>query len=201
MKHQYIPNIPRLNDEPFGVPVEKVWKAHFHITLADVSSEELMKAAKLIGAKCTTIDLHRDTQSQRDRMLTKYQSGIDTALMLECVSKLEQAGYKVVRYKLEQMFKHMACVLFMDVNKEHYGEVHIKTPASAPEVDTGFFRISSNAEEVEHRFYNARIYSNEDKLRFKEAYAKLLDNGVTVLGKHIEQVVVDSNYNLDAWWA
>lgn len=179
----------------------KVWKAHFHLTLAEVSSEELMTAAKIIGAKCTTIDLHRDTQSQRDRMLTKYQGDIDTGLMMECVSKLQDAGFKVIRYKLERMFKHVACVMFMDLSKEHYGEVHIKTPASAPEVDTGFFRISSNAEEVDYRFYNARLYCAKDKLRFNNAYGMLLESGVEMKGYHVEQVVVDSNLNLDAWWA
>lgn len=201
MQHRVIVNMPRTEDQPFGVPEDKVWKAHFHLTLADVSSEELMVAAKLIGAKCTTIDLHRDTQSQRDRMLTKYQQGIDTSLMLECVAKLQDAGFKVVRYKLEQMFRTIVCLWHMDLDKEHYGEVHIKTPASAPEVDTGFFRISSNAEEVDFRFYNARLYGAEDKLKFSEAYAKLVMSGVEIKGQHIERVVVDSNYNLDAWWA
>ena len=88
MQHQLVVNMPRTAGEPLGVPVGKVWKAHFHLTLADVSSEQLMEAAKIIGAKCTTIDLHRDTQSQCDRMLTKYQAGVDTGLMLECVAKL-----------------------------------------------------------------------------------------------------------------
>lgn len=179
----------------------KVWKAHFHLTLADVNSEQLMKAAKLIGAKCTTIDLHRETQSQRDRMLTKYQAGIETDLMLDSVAKLQDAGFKVVRYKLEQMFRNIVCVMFMNLSKENYGEVHIKTPASAPEVETGFFRISSNAEEVDYRFYNARLYSAEDKLRFNEAYGKLLLSGTEIKSYHVEQVVVDSNLNLDAWWA
>lgn len=198
---QVIVNMPRTGDEPFGVPAPKVWKAHFHLTLADVSSEQLMEAAKMIGAKCTTIDLHRDTQSQRDRMLTKYQGDIDTKLMLDCVAKLQAAGFKVIRYKLEQMFKHVACVMFMDLSKEHYGEVHIKTTASAPEIETGFFRISSNADEVDYRFYNARLYSAEDKLRFNEAYAMLLESGIEMKSYHVEQVVVDSNLNLDAWWA
>ena len=181
--------------------IQKVWKAHFHLTITDVSSSELMAAAKLIGAKCTTIDLHRDAHSQRDRMLTKYQAGIDTSLMLECVAKLQEAGYKVVRYKLEQMYRNVMCLWHTRLDKEHYGEVHIKTPSNIPEVDTGFFRISSNADEVDYRFYNARLYNAEDKLKFSEAYAKLLLSGVEIKGQHIERVVVDSNYNLDAWWA
>lgn len=201
MQHTLVVNMPRKEGQPSGVKSNKVWKAHFHLTLADVSSEQLMVAAKIIGAKCTTIDLHRDTQSQRDHMLTKYQGDLDTGLMLDCVAKLKSAGFKVVRYKLDQMFRHVACVMFMDLSKEHYGEVHLKTPASAPEVDTGFFRISSNAEEVDYRFYNARLYSAEDKLRFNEAYGMLLLNEVEIKGYHVEQVVVDSNLNLDAWWA
>lgn len=178
-----------------------VWKAHFHITLADVSTEEMLAAAKAIGAKCTTIDLHRDTLTQRDRMLTKYQAGVDTGLMMESVATLEELGYKVIRYKLEQMYRHVVCVHSMQLSKENYGEVHIKTPASHPEVDTGFFRISANADEVDFRFYNARLYSAKDKLKFQEAYDTLLRSGVDIKGCHIEQVVVDSNYNLDAWWA
>lgn len=201
MQHKIIANVANSEGKIFGVPAGKVWKAHFHLTLADVNSEQLMQAAKLIGAKCTTIDLHRDSQSQRDRMLTKYQADIGTDLMMDCVAKLQTAGFTVVRYKLEQMFKHMACVLFMDLSKEHYGEVHIKTPANAPEIETGFFQISSNAEEVDYRFYNARLYCNEDKLKFEEAYDKLLRNNVEIKGYHVEQVVVDSNLNLDAWWA
>lgn len=201
MQHRLIVNLPHTKNEPIGVPVDKVWKAHFHLTLADVNSEQLMDAAKLIGAKCTTIDLHRDTQSQRDRMLTKYQTGLETNLMLDCVAKLQAAGFTVVRYKLEQMFRHIACVMFMDLSKERYGEVHIKTPASQPEIETGFFRISSNAEEVDYRFYNARLYSAEDKLRFNEAYGMLLESGIEMKSYHVEQVVVDSNLNLDAWWA
>lgn len=201
MQHSVVVNMPNSGDKSFGVPTQKVWKAHFHLTLSNVNSEELMEAAKIIGAKCTTIDLHRDTKSQRDRMLTKYQSDLDTTLMLQCVEKLENAGFNVVRYKLERMFKHVACVLFMDLSKENYGEVHIKTSASDPEVETNFFRISSNVEELDYRFYNARLYSAEDKLRFNEAYDMLLNSGVQIKGYHIEQVVVDSNLNLDAWWA
>lgn len=88
MQHSVVVNMPNSGDKSFGVPAKKVWKAHFHLTLSNVSSEELMKAAKIIGAKCTTIDLHRDTKSQRDRMLTKYQSDLDTTLMLQCVENL-----------------------------------------------------------------------------------------------------------------
>ena len=61
MQHSAVVNMPNSGDKSFGVPAKKVWKAHFHLTLSNVSSEELMKAAKIIGAKCTTIDLHRDT--------------------------------------------------------------------------------------------------------------------------------------------
>lgn len=201
MKHQVVVNMPCTAGESYGVPIEKVWKAHFHITVSDVSSEQLMAAAKVIGAKCTTIDLHRDAHSQRDRMLTKYQVGVDTTLMLDCVRKLEEAGFKVIRYKLEQMFQTMAELWEQPLDEEHYGEVHIKTPSSQPKIETGFFQISSNAEEVDYRFYNARLYNDEDKLKFFEAKGILLLNGIQIKGQHIERVVVDSNYNLDAWWA
>ena len=77
----------------------------------------------------------------------------------------------------------------------------IKTPASLPEIETGFFRISSNAEEVDYRFYNARLYNDEDKVKLLDAVKVLEQNGVELKSYHIEQVVVDSNYNLDAWWS
>ncbi len=176
-------------------------KAHFHITVGDVDSEQLMSAAKLIGAKCTTIDLHRDTRSQRDRMLTKYQKGVETDKMLESVSLLTNAGFKVLRFKLEQMYPDFESLLALDFDKQNYGEVHIKTDASHSEVETNFFRISSNAEEVDYRFYNARLYDEQDKQKFVEAYQKLLDNKVPVRSFHLERTVFDSFYNFDSWWA
>lgn len=176
-------------------------KSHFHITLADVEASELMRAAKLIGAKCTTIDLHRDARSQRDRMLTKYQKDDSLDLMRECVSKLESAGFKVLRYKLERMYPDFKSLFDEMLTKESYGEIHIKTDASAPEVETGFFQLSSNAEEVNHRFYNARIYCKEDKFTFLLSYIKLLENNVRILGCHIEKTVYDSKYSFDSWWA
>lgn len=199
---QMVVNMPSTNGL-FGVLIEdlQVWKAHFHITLTDVTSEELMAAAKLIGAKCTTIDLHRDTRTQRDRMLTKYQAGIGTEKMMECVAKLQEAGYTVVRFKLEEMFQTISDLSERTLTKEKYGEVHIKTPASLPEIETGFFRISSNTEEVDYRFYNARLYNDEDKVKLLDAVKVLEQNGVELKSYHIEQVVVDSNYNLDAWWS
>lgn len=180
---------------------DKVWKAHFHLTISDVSSQQLMEAAKLIGAKCTTIDLVKDSFSQRDRMLTKYQKGIDKSLMLECVSKLKDAGFNVVRYKLERMYRDIDDIRHISPSKENYGEVHLKTSSSDPEIDTGFFRLSSNVDNLDYRFYNARLYTEEDKVKFGAAYNILLQKGVTVLGYHIEQVVIDSNLNLDSWWA
>lgn len=176
-------------------------KAHFHITLGDVDSEQLMFAAKLIGAKCTTIDLHRDTRSQRDRMLTKYQKGIELDTMQTSVSKLEQAGFKVLRYKLELMFDTVEDWLEQSFTQDMYGEVHIKTQSSHPTVETGFFQLSSNAEEVDYRFYNGRVYSAEDKLLFLKAYQTLVDQKVPIKGSHLEKTIFDSKYQFDSWWA
>lgn len=176
-------------------------KSHFHITLANVEADDLMRAAKLIGAKCTTIDLHKDARSQRDRMLTKYQKDDDVQLMIDSVAKLEAAGFKVLRYKLERMYPDFRALFEESLDKTNYGEIHIKTDATAPEVDTGFFQLSSNAEEVNHRFYNARIYSEADKMLFLLAYIQLTENNVPILGCHIEKTVYDSRYSFDSWWA
>lgn len=176
-------------------------RSHFHITLGEVDTEQMKKAAKLIRAKCTTIDLHRDTRSQRDRMLTKYQRGVGLSGMNKSVLALESAGFKVLRYKLELMFENIEDLLKQDFTTENYGEVHIKTDASHPLVETGFFQLSSNAEEVDYRFYNGRIYSQLDKDLFMKAYSKLIEGCVPIKGCHLERTIFDSKYYFDSWWA
>jgi len=176
-------------------------RAHFHITLGEVDTDQLMLGARLVRAKCTTIDLHRDTRSQRDRMLTKYQSGIGLETMQDAVLKLEEAGFKVLRYKLELMFTNIEELLQEEFSKKNYGEVHIKTEASHPVVETGFFQLSSNAEEVDYRFYNARIYTESDKALFMEAYQQLMAEGVPIRSAHYEKTIFDSKYHFDSWWA
>lgn len=181
--------------------IEDIWKAHYHITIEGVTTEQLLQASKLIRAKCTTIDLHRATHSQRDRMLTKYQRNIDLDQMFEDVIILQNEGFSVIRFKLEQMYPTLELFLCQDFSQSLYGETHIKTDAAYPEILTEIFRLSSNPEEVDFRFYNARIYSDEDKNKFLNAYQRLLYNKVPIKSMHLEKTIFDSNYHLDSWWA
>lgn len=181
--------------------MSEVWKAHFHLTLSNVTTEDMIKAAKIINAKCTTIDLHKNKLTQQDRMLTKYQKGVDQTLMLDCVRKLQVNGFSVVRYKLERMFRTIPEMLNQEFSKANYGEVHLKVDNTLPEVITEIFKISTNSEDIKHRFYNARLYNENDKLLFKRGLQLLQLNNVEVKSFHAEVVEIDSNHNLDAWWA
>lgn len=174
-------------------------KYHYHITLSGVTSEQLEEAAKLIKGKATSIDLVKDKNSQIDRMVTKYQKDDSIPKMLKKALVLKHNGFKVIRCKLECMYTDLNEWMNCHFNESEYGEVHIKVPRDLV-FESSLMQRSSNQEDTETTFLNARVYNRKQSLDFKTEYEKLEKMGA-VLSCHFEQVIIDTNKQLDSWWA
>jgi hypothetical protein len=170
---------------------------HYHLTLQDVTVEELQKAAKLIGGKATPIDLQKGTKTQSDKMITKYHRCYKEcywerkAVTLE----LEGAGYKVIRVKIEEVVDQLN-IHNLEDNPGAYLELHIKVDSSYRKEHEGF-RHSTNRLDSNTKMLNARIHNEQEFT----AITSELQNIKSPLSTQYEVVHLDTNYKLDYWWA
>lgn len=171
--------------------------SHYHITLTNVSSDDLIRSSKLIQAKPTPIDLLDHRGSHFDRMVTKYQKGIDLTQMNRDVEILNENGFEVTRFKLEQMIESFDG---FELSDQNYFEVHIKVPNTYMKKDVFGFAYSSNPSSMGYYFYNGRCRSLDDLPKFKETI-ELIKSETEVESVHMEYTVFDSNTEHDRWWA
>lgn len=166
---------------------------HYHITIGDCTSEQLIKLGKHINAKPTTIDLYNSVNTQKDRMLTKY--GRDLQVLEEVglldIQKVNLLGFNVKRFKLERVYKELPSNV---VGK--YLEVHIKVKDKEGLPDYERFSLSKNPSESCTRFYNCRIHQDKDIPYFKEIIGL-----IPYIGIQYESVIKDTNDKIDKWWA
>ena len=164
---------------------------HYHITIEGITTYELKVLAKELKAKPTTIDLYTDIRNQRDRMVTKYSNSFRDirAAMFKDVEYVKEAGFKVIRAKIEQVTDK-----FTFSNYALYSEAHIKV-VDGPLPDIENLHLSSNPVEG-RRFYNARAYSSEEF----EAAVGALDMVEDPISEQYEVCLFDSNMAHDDWW-
>lgn len=167
---------------------------HYHITVK-CSAGELLHLARITKSKPTSIDLYKDSNSQIDRMLTKYHRnlGVLKSKAKVDISQIESMGYEVVRLKVEEVVDNLSPD---DVGKFVYLEGHLKVKSNKllPNID-GFI-LSSNNEKCNTRFYNFRIRNQEDYQKVISGMSKLQD----VVEKEFERVIIDTNEKHDKWW-
>ncbi|QCQ57938.1 hypothetical protein Barba22A_gp087 [Rheinheimera phage vB_RspM_Barba22A] len=169
-------------------------KNHYHITVK-CTADELAHLAKLTKSKPTNIDLHKEGNSQIDRMLTKYHRDLHT---LECkarcdISKIESFGFKVSRLKIEEVVDSFTND---DVGKYKYLEGHLKVKSDKDLPEVSGFILSGNNDKTNTRFYNFRIRNLDDYNRVFCNINKLQG----VVEKEFERVIVDTNELHDRWW-
>jgi hypothetical protein len=167
---------------------------HYHITV-ECDREELINFSKLLGAKATTIDLHRDARMQIDRMLTKYSTDLADmkSITASHSTQIHELGYEVKRAKIEEV---LSTFVGIDIKDYLYLEAHIKVADDGHLPDVDGFSMSTNPFQG-NRFYNARIYTEEDLVRYWRNI-KYLPN---IVKTQLEGVVYDSNQDHDKWWS
>ena len=157
------------------------------------------------GWKKTDIILEKDNRTQIDTMLTKHyqlgKKGIHTIQdIIEDAPTSNQL--KVTRLKIEQDSD-----FFLPVTKETYLEIHML--CEGEKKPKGEWVRSRNPkslspEGVPRYFFNMRLY--EGNGRGVKSLANLIqvdlfEQGFDYLEFKVEQVVFDSNREMDSWWA
>lgn len=180
-------------------------KSHFHITMENISTEQLIDISKQFNAKATPIDLVRNKQTECDRMITMYQKGIDVDYPKEIGNKINSLGYKVKRIKVEQYFSNFDEMIpyVKNLSNENYFEFHIKIKNGIELQDSlhdeKMYVISKNSITDEYIFLNYRAYNEKDYLNFIEDLIRLYKNYQPV-SIHKEFLIYDSNKNVDSGW-
>lgn len=164
---------------------------HYHLTIQDCTSEELITIAKHVKAKATTIDLYNDSFNQIDRMITKY--GTSKELLKQTIQKdvrlIFSLGFVVIRIKLEEITED-----FIFDNSCLYSEAHIKVLDNNLEEINGF-KLSKNPVDGT-KFYNARTNSNIECIKLKDKILSIPD----IISEQYEIVHIDTNIDHDKWW-
>jgi len=188
---------------------------HSHITI-NGTVDDAQSAAKLVKGKATIIHLENREQSQRDIMITNYyvvgKKGLTTSgdvfdKLIEHEKTLVDAGYNVVRSKLEQ-----------DVHGEYakkaydqYYEIHMKYLLSKNDLplfkEVAYKRgwhpstnpYQQNDDGTVVQFVNKRFDCIDNIEIDIEKTLKALSIGEMKDVKK-ETVVYDSNIDHDKWW-
>lgn len=155
---------------------------HCHITLKDVSIEEVTIAAKLIKGKVTSIDLWKDERHQCDRMITKYSKSKNFDHEYSTLSK----RFDVQRLKVEESISKED---YLNTSIGLYNECHIKVNKELGEIP-GYVK-SKNIDEKGLLFYNKRG-TDLNNFEMLEPY---------IVSAQFERVIFDSNFELDRWWS
>ena len=198
-------------------------KFHSHITVLcdDDQIPKLRELCKELRCVVTVIDLQKETQAQRDIMLTHhffigrgvYNSveDIKHALQTSC-DVLSLHGFNPVRTKLEH-----ESLPTVEPSVETYREVHFKCILPAVKRDAFISAVrsmddtlvpSNNPYETFDngditQFINKRYYDGtvEEADKQSDAVASMLSTMCTVKEVKRESIVYDSNLSHDKWWA
>jgi hypothetical protein len=176
---------------------------HFHITIKDITSNQLVDLSnKIKGSKPTEIDLYNDSANQLDRMLTVYSGWVlefTFEYAREVRDTIQENGYEVDRIKIEKLIDDFSSL--REEDESYYEEVHIKVvdDEKVKNAEYPFFRKSNNPNEQGVRFLNARCYDRES-LGLVEEVIEQIKNELEVVSIHYESVMFDSNPNVDSWW-
>ena len=130
-------------------------------------------------------------------------------------SQLEEAGFKVVRAKLE----HESQPTFRKFSREHYHETHIKLAIPRDRYDEVYLTLQKLGQELDFvpsrnplaqqsdhvvQFLNNRLYEGSAESA-DHMISSVLDRlealDVDVLETKRETVVFDTHQQLDQWWA
>lgn len=170
---------------------------HCHITLStDLDLVVLKEIARVHSCKVTVIDLYTESIEQRDVMFTKYDNDYQKLYdsSIEIISQLKQLN--PVRLKIEQLLVERP-LAYISTSTDSYMEYHVKVVDNGNLKPVEGFVMSRNPHESGTRFYNARIY-NEDDFTIVE---NSLNNIENIISTHYEVSLYDSNRKHDGWWA
>lgn len=212
----------------FGIHRPIAGKFHSHLTLK-ASRAEAERARALVGGKVTIIELERAERQQVDVMLTHHfvvgNRGLDDHVdvinsLRSKARQLNDSGIEVVRVKLEHELLDPRSAMAdrqASLAMSSYIETHIKCkvdPESLVELKEKAAALGwhpsrnpwQQSDTVITQFVNRRFYDLQGKpLSVFEDRAdhmvEVLSNYCQVAEVKIETAIVDSNANLDRWWA
>lgn len=170
------------------------YRYHVHLTLS--------KDPPLVPRlwKKTTIVLQGD-KTQTDFMITRHFSFIhpftlkdrEDFILSSIVSIIEDFSLSVIRVKIE------ADDNFEDITHSRYLECHCKVPLEVVNMPGGWIR-SNNPVEPDVYFWNRRIRDGGDFYKAVEDVLTELRMRNFYFIPRFEQVIYDSNENVDSWW-
>lgn len=168
---------------------------HYHITI-QCTDQQLKTLAEQLKAKPASIDLWKDKNIQTDRMLTKYHRNYEILKQRaqKDMQDLESSGFVVQRLKVEKV---VSCLPKTFTNRYKYFEGHLKVVDNEDLPDVEGFVLSKNTSKQGTKFYNFRVRSQKDLEMVRDNLIKLPQ----LVESELEEVLYDSNENLDLWWA
>lgn len=177
-------------------------KAHFHITIKNITVDQLTEIASALNLKPTLIDMVKNSEDHQDRMLTGYQADDTFLTITPIVYKIEEMGYEVARYKIEQQYKTIdEMIEELDLSKissEQYLEFHLKYLKGKDIVKPTFdYACSSNPIELDYEFLNFRAYTVKDFIRI---VSYITFNNKDFESVHMERLIYDSLKSHDSGW-
>jgi hypothetical protein len=168
-------------------------KFHAHLTVSSID-----KVPK--GWKETTIMLENKQIQQTDVMLTKhYKLGRKNIVVVDDIKRdIQRLDLSnLLRVKIEQDDG-----FYLPVSKENYVEIHALCNCQI-EPPKGWVKSKNPRKQLDgNKFYflNKRVFFGSDVNSIQQhAIAELA--GIDVLEFKVEQIVYDSNFNHDSWWA
>lgn len=177
-------------------------KAHFHITVKKITVDQLKEIATELNLKPTLIDMIKNGEGYQDRMLTGYQADDTFLTITPIVYRIEEMGYEIARYKIEQQYKSLdEMIEDLDLSKissENYLEFHLKyLKGKEILLPTFQYAASNNPIELDYEFINFRAYTVKDFIRI---VSYITFNSKDFESIHMERLIYDSLKSHDSGW-
>ena len=171
---------------------------HAHFTVPNNT-----KIPQKAGFKLTEIILEDETRTQLDTMLTKH-----FRLGCKCFYTVKDIidycfeisnEINAIRFKLEQ-----TSGFNIPISKENYVEIHCKV--SEDIILDNTWKRSKNPKNLNitgkyDYFWNKRIYSSDFNINEIITNTHQYLSNIDYEELKFEQIIIDTNHKIDAWWA
>lgn len=159
-------------------------KTHLHV---HVTLDNILHIPK--GWKNTNIILTKDNKSQVDKMLTKHyllEDNFIKHILKDVCAVIDHAEVKRIKIEQETNFPDI-------IGDNQYLEIHAMSLCDT--LYDGWVR-SHNEQITKHNFVNARFYSGNIKNIIQN-----VRNIERIYDIRPELIILDTNHELDSWWA
>lgn len=183
---------------------------HTHLTINNSSNQSIIPK----GFKQTTIILEHGNIQQQDIMITKhYAIGYKNINSVDDIKKdiqetIKRYNLDVIRIKIEKDITNIKNDVEYPITNNNYLEIHCKISNKNLNhydilLENKFVRSknpNSKQENEIYYFWNKRMYSSSDIFSNIDYVKKFFDT-IEYKELKIEQIILDTNHNIDSWWA